>query len=224
MKKLVFVWMLCMGMIAQAQDVVTKNIGDFSELKVFDKIQVTLVQSDENKVEITGIKRRDVDIKQNNNILKIKMSLDNIWDNNNTEVVVYYKKIKKIDANEGSRVESDHTIEGNTLDLRVQEGASIATRLDINYLYAKAVTGGLLELIGSAEEQEVVINSGGQYYAKKLKTEDTQVKISAGGTAEVYASNYIKANTNAGGVIKIYGNPKEVDPQKILGGKIIEVN
>ncbi len=224
MKKMVFLFFVCITTLGQAQDVITKNVSDFNELKVFNKIQVTLIKADENKVEITGIKRREVNVRQNNGLLKISMDLDNIWDNNNTKVVVYYTEISKIDANEGSRVEAEDIIKGKSLDIRVQEGASIVAEIEAEHLYSKASTGGEVELKGKVKEQEVIVNSGGQYYASNLQTKDTQVRISAGGTAEVNAKNYIKANTNAGGTIRIFGNPKEMDTQKLLGGKIIEVN
>ena len=79
-------------------------------------------------------------------------------------------------------------------------------------------------LQGDAREQEIIINSGGQFFGKNLESKNAQVKISAGGIAEINVKDYLKANTNAGGVVKIYGNPKEIDSQKVLGGKIIEVN
>ncbi|WP_271770035.1 head GIN domain-containing protein [Aquimarina algiphila] len=224
MKKLAFLLVMLLVTLGQAQDIITKNVGDFNELKVFDKIQLTLIEGKENKIEITGIKRRDVDIVQNGNLLKVRMRLDNLWDNNNTKVTVYYTQINKIDVNEGSRVEVDGLITAETLDLRAQEGASMMAKIDAGFIYAKAITGGEIELRGNAKEQEVSITSGGQYYGRDLRTNDTQVKISAGGIAEVNAKNYIKANTNAGGRIRIFGNPKQMDTQKLLGGKIVEVN
>ncbi len=224
MKKAVIFLVFLLATMVQGQDAITKNIGDFNELKVFDKIRVTLIESTENKVEITGIKRREVDVVQKGNLLKIRMFLDNIWDNNNTEVVIYYKEINKIDVNEGASVEAKDIISAKSLDIRAQEGGKIRAQIDTEYIFSKAITGGEIELDGNAKEQEVVINSGGQYYAQNLETKETQVKISAGGTAEVNAINYLKANTNAGGTIRIFGNPKEMDTQKLLGGKIIEVN
>ncbi|GAA4273263.1 head GIN domain-containing protein [Aquimarina gracilis] len=224
MKKLMFITAFILAATIQAQDVITKNVRDFNELKVFDKIQVTLIKGNENRVEVTGIKRREVDVVQNGSLLKIRMSLDNIWDNNNTKVTVYYTQINKIDVNEGARVKAKGVISAENLDLRAQEGASIRAEVEAGFIFAKAITGGEIEIKGEAKEQEVTITSGGQYYASNLRTKDTQVKVSAGGTAEVNAQNYMKANTNAGGTIRIYGNPREMDTQKLLGGKIIEVN
>ncbi len=224
MQKLITIVVLVITCTIQGQDVITKNVGDFNELKVFDKIHVSLIEGNENKIEITGIKRRDVDIIQNQNLLKIRMSLDNIWDTNNTKVTVYYTEINKIDVNEGARVEANSTIKANSLDLRAQEGGSLVAPIESSHLFVKAITGGIIEVKGEVKEQEIVITSGGQYYGSQLHTKDTQVKVSAGGTAEVKARDYLKANTNAGGTIKIYGKPRELDTQKLLGGKIIEVN
>lgn len=208
----------------QSQDILTTKVEDFNELKVFNKVEVKLIKSDENRVEVSGIKRRDIVVKQIRGLLKISMRLDNIWDNSNTRVFVYYNNLNKIDANEGSKIFSEDTIIADKLDLRVQEGAEIQVKVDTDFLFGKSVTGSVINVYGNAKDQEVVVNTGGQYFADRVKSKTVKVKVSAGGTAEIQAEDYVKANTNAGGTIKIYGNPKEIDQQKLLGGNIIEVN
>jgi len=47
-----------------AQTPISKSIGEFSELKVFDLINVELIKSTENKIEITGEDASDVSIIQ----------------------------------------------------------------------------------------------------------------------------------------------------------------
>lgn len=224
MKKIVFLSVFFLTTLGQAQDVLTKKVGDFNELKVFDKIEVTLIQGEENKVEISGIKKEKIEIVIKDQVLKIKMSLNNTWDENDTNVTVFYKNLSKIDVNEGSSVIVKGTLKSFDLDLRSQEGANIKATIQSDKLIARAVTGGELILNGKVKEQEVIVKAGGQFMCEDLKTETTQVKISAGGRANVNASKYVKANTNAGGTIKIYGKPKEIDSQKLFGGKIIEVN
>lgn len=216
--------LLFLSALTNAQDLVTKTVGDFNEVKVFDKIEVILRKSLENKVEISGISRDKVEIIINENILKVKMSLDNLWDDDNTVVTVYYKDISKIDVNEGARIIAKDVVTSNILDLRAQEGGDIIAKIETTKLLARAVTGGKLELDGKAIEQEVTVKAGGQYMAKNLKTESTSVRITAGGRANIYANEYVKANATAGGTIKIYGHPKKMDIKKVFGGKIIEVN
>ncbi|SEK79271.1 Putative auto-transporter adhesin, head GIN domain [Aquimarina amphilecti] len=224
MKKVIFLSLLFVVSMLNAQKVITKNVGDFNELKVFDKIEVKLIKGSENKVEVSGISRKEVDVVIKDNVLKIKMSLSNTWDNNDTKVIVYYTNIKKLDVNEGAKIMVKGALIGSELDLRAQEGGDIYAEIETEKLLARAVSGGGLHLEGKADEQEVTVKAGGQFIAEDLKTRSTQVKISAGGRANVNASDYVKANTAAGGTIRIYGNPKEVDGKKVFGGKIIEVN
>ncbi len=224
MKKLVILAVIIATSLVQGQEVITKKLEHFNELKVFDKVEVKLMKGDENKVEISGINRKEVDVVLKENVLKIKMSLSNTWDNNNTLVTVYYTALSKIDVNEGAKVKLKGILTAEELDLRAQEGGGIYAEIETDKLLARAITGGGLHIEGSAKEQEVTVKAGGQYISEELKTKNTVVKISAGGRANVYASDYVKANTAAGGTIRIYGNPKEVDGKKVFGGKIIEVN
>jgi len=224
MKKVVFLSLLFVVSMVHAQKVITKEIGDFNELKVFDKIEVILLKGSQNKVEISGISRKEVDVVLKDKVLKIKMSLSNTWDNNDTQVKVYYTDISKLDVNEGGKIMVKEVIKSKELDLRAQEGGDIYAEIETDKLLARAVSGGGLHIEGKADEQEVTVKAGGQYMSADLKTNSTKVKISAGGRANIYARDYVKANTAAGGTIRIYGNPKEVDGKKVFGGKIIEVN
>ena len=62
--------------LAASQAPITKSLGEFSELKVYDLINVELIQSTENKIEITVEDTSNVYTVQKNNLLKIKMDLN----------------------------------------------------------------------------------------------------------------------------------------------------
>ncbi|WP_459210225.1 head GIN domain-containing protein [Aquimarina rhabdastrellae] len=224
MKNLMYIFLLCIGINASAQEVIEKKVSRFNELKVFDKIQLTLVKSNVNKVEISGIYREKIDVVQKNGKLKIKMALNNLWDNNNTQVTVYYTYLEIIDVNEGAVVKTEETIENETIVFKAQEGGKIYAGVKANSFIGRAVTGGYIETFGESKEQEITIKAGGEYQGQDLTTVNSLIKISAGGRGSVNASKYVKANTNAGGTIRIYGNPRQIDSKKVLGGKIIEVN
>ena len=49
-----FLFILFSSFLASSQTPVSKTLGEFSELKVYDLINVELIQSTENKIEITG--------------------------------------------------------------------------------------------------------------------------------------------------------------------------
>jgi len=57
MKKKIFISMLLLLVFSmQGQSTVTKNLGDYSILKIYNGIDVELIKSTEHRLEITGEK------------------------------------------------------------------------------------------------------------------------------------------------------------------------
>ena len=203
-----------------AQRTVTKDVGDFSELKIYDLIEVNLIQSSENKVIIKGENSGSVKILNENGKLKIRMELDERFNGEDTFVEVYFTNISIIDANEGSIIVANNLIEQNIIELRSQEGAKIKVGLKVNTVTIKAISGGIVEASGTAKNQDITINSGGIVEGRDLKTEDSIIRITAAGEAEIYVTNNVDAKVTAGGDIVIYGNPKNIKQKKLAGGDI----
>jgi hypothetical protein len=90
----------------------------------------------------------------------------------------------------------------------------------VAYADIRAVTGGIIEASGLAENQSIVINTGGIFEGRELRTQISDVKISAGGEAEVFASEKIDINVKAGGEVTVYGNPKKVNKKTFVGGSV----
>lgn len=222
--KILFLLITCFAInTIHAQKPQEYNLLDFDTVKVFDLITVNLVKSDTPRVVVKGRDSDYVEIVQKDNLLKIRMTTDKIFDGNNTFVYVYYSDLKLIDGNEGARILSNELIEQSRLEIKVQEGAQVEAGLVVNKLYLRAVTGGILELKGTASYQEVVVNTGGIVMNERLKTEHTNVKVQAGGEVDIYATKSVDANVRAGGDIRILGNPDKVKKKTFLGGDIIVV-
>lgn len=223
MKKALFVMLLCSSVTLTAQEPATRSIGNFSEIKVFDGISAELIKSQENKVEISGKDASHVEVVQSGGKLKIRMGIRLMFSGHTTFVKVYYTDpIDIIDANENALIASTEPLKQVDLDLKAQEGGEIKLATEVQRLKVKAVTGGKIEVRGSAKQQDIHINTGGQYEAGMLETEQTTVDVNAGGKASVNASEYVEAKVRAGGIIKIYGNPKVIEKETFLGGRIIE--
>jgi hypothetical protein len=77
--------------------------------------------------------------------------------------------------------------------------------LDVEKLKSKVSDGSTVSLEGKASTQDVLVNSGGIYEAKKLLTSQTTITANAGGQAAVFATNVVDAKVRAGGEITIYG-------------------
>jgi hypothetical protein len=204
-----------------SQTPVSKSIGDFSELKVYDLINVELVESNENKIEITGEETSNVLIVQKNDVLKIKMVLNKPFNGKRTFVKLFFKKIDIIDVNEGAKVVSKSLFKQYELELKAQEGGEISVITDTKLLSIKTVTGGIINASGTTDSQNITIRTGGVYEGSSLQALNSEIKIKAGGVADVKSSEHIEVRIVAGGDLIIHGKPKNIKQTKIVGGRII---
>ena len=218
MKKLIFIAILCISAISFSQQ--TTEVGDFSELKVYDLITVKLVPSDENKVVVEGKNTEFVKTINDSGVLKIRMELEERFDGSATTVTVHFKNISILDANEGAEINSEAEIKSSSLELKTQEGGKINVIIATENVNIKSVSGGIVKAKGTTNKQDISINSGGIYEAKDLISNEAYVNVTAGGSAIIYTTEKIEAKVTAGGIITVYGNPKDVKKKKLAGGKI----
>lgn len=219
MKKLVFS-ILFLSSIAFGQ--IEKNVGDFTKITAFDQIDVYLEPSNENKVVIEGKDANEVELVNKNGELKIRMSLTKMLDGDDISVTVYFNELTAVEANEGSRIACGNLIKSNNFEIIAKEGSQIKLLLNVNRLTARTANGSTVSLEGNAKSQEVIVNSGGIYEAKNLKTSQTIITGNAGGEADIFATDFVDAKVRAGGTITIYGKPKQIDQKIIAGGSIEE--
>ncbi|TBX71205.1 DUF2807 domain-containing protein [Flavobacterium silvisoli] len=219
MKKIVFSLVL-LSSVAFGQ--VEKNVGDFSKITAFDRIDVFLIPGSENKVLLDGNGADEVQLVNKNGELKIRMPLTKMLDGDNISATVYYKNINAIEANEGSRIASGDKIKVTAFDIIAKEGSEVKLILDVAKLTVRTANGSKITLEGKAKNQDVVVNSGGIYEAEKLITEQTTIAGNAGGEADIFATDLVDAKVRAGGNITIYGKPKQINQKVIAGGTIKE--
>lgn len=219
MKKLSII-MLLISSLGFAQ--VTKKLGEFNAINVFDRISVELIPSSENKIEIKGDRAGEVEIVNNNGTLKIRMSLKKLLDGEEVSAKLYYTNLESIDASEGSYIIGDDVIKQSSIKVNAKEGSEIRLNIDVEKAELRAVTGGILQIKGSATNQDASIGTGGILRANGLETSQTTVKITTGGEADVRATELVDAKVRAGGTITVFGSPKQINKKVTLGGSINE--
>ncbi len=224
MRSLIVILTILISSVNFAQKSIEKSIGEFKTLKVYDRIDLKLIKSKSDRIEITGKNSEDVLVNNKNGTLKIKMKLEEAFDGEDTKVKLYYSALDAIDVNEGAKVYSDDTIKQFEIDLNAQEGGKIKVNLDVSYANIRSVTGSNITTKGKAKHQDISIYTGGVYDGEDLKTEFTDVSIRIAGEAHVNAKTLVNAKIRAGGDVYIYGNPKRVDESKVLGGRIKRVD
>lgn len=107
-------------------------------------------------------------------------------------------------------------------EINAKEGSILRLTLDVGKLNVRVANGSTINLEGKADNQDVLVNSGGIYDAQNFKTKQTTITANAGGNANVYATDLVEAKVRAGGDITIYGKPKQINQKVIAGGSIEE--
>lgn len=220
MKKLLSILVLTITASIFAQSPIVKQIGEFSEVKVFDLINLTMIKSDKNEVVINGSNKRNVQVINKNGKLKIRMEFEESYDGNDTSVLLYFTSVDIIDANEGAEITVKETLDQFDIKFKAQEGGQITADVKANYTDVRTVTGGIINLSGTSKNQDVSIYTGGEYDGEELVTKNTEVSINAAGEAKVNATEFVEVRVRAGGDVYIYGNPKEIDEKTVLGGRV----
>lgn len=220
MKKIILIGFVFISQFTFSQT--TIELKDFDDVKTFDKLKVTLIASNENKAVITGESQAKVEIINKKGLLKIRMPLTKLMTGDEAKVTLYFRKIQSIDANEGSQVTCADTFKQTTFLTSAQEGAKISVVLDVDKAEIKAYSGGTIEVTGKAATQSILVNSGGIVKAGGFETSQATVSISAGGSADVKASDLVDAKVKAGGTITVHGKPKELREETFAGGTIVQ--
>lgn len=222
MKKLLIIAFVLIMQIANAQ--VTRNLGDFDEVKVFDKITVKLIAANENKLSITGSRADEVEAVNKNGELKIRMPFPKLLSGDAIVVQLYFKNLESISVSEGSYVSSESDLKQTSLDLNAKSGGEINLAIEVDKVNVKAYAGGIVSISGKATNQNVTITSGGILNGKNLNTAQTTISVAAGGQSEIFATTLVDAKVKAGGSIFIYGKPKQINKEVFIGGTILEKN
>lgn len=221
--KISFVCILLLSFGINAQEI-TKNVGDFKGVKVFDRINATLIPGTENKVEIYGDKASDVQVVNNNGILSLKMSLKKLLQGETIDVKVYFTQIEIIEASEGAVVNCHTVLETRFFELSAKEGATIDIQLKNTRTNIKIHSGGRIQLKGTTENQDIVMTTGAILDGEAFKSKQTTITLNAGGSATIFATDFVDAKVRAGGDIYIHGKPAQINQKTVLGGNIISVD
>ena len=199
-------------------------VREFINLKVYSGMEVKLIPFTENKLLISGEDRMDVVAKIKGQTLKIRHALEHILNPTVTYVELYHTGLlDEITLYQGSSLKVDSTYKQTSISLKVQEGANMNFKFEGEKLTSIVNTGGKLFLSGKVTNHQLYVSSGGACEAETFETEQTKVNVTAGGMSYVNATKLLEAKLTAGGIIRIYGNPKKIVTKKAIGGQIFEM-
>ena len=199
---------------------IDRNLGDFSKVAVYDGINLELVKSDENKVEITGKNTSFVVVKNKNGDLNIRLNLERRFSGDRTKVTLYYKSLYNIISHEGSNIFSKDTLKQADLNIKANSGSTQNFLVNLNTLNTVAATGANINISGKVEYHDTTVSTGAEINAEKLRTTETYATSTTGGVLNVSANKELEANSKLGGIINVHEKTDKIIESISVGGVV----
>ena len=219
MKQTIFIFLI--GSISLFSQVkIDRNLGSFSKVAVYDGINLELIKSEENKVEITGKNTNFVVVKNKNGDLKIRLNLEKRFSGDRTKVTLFYNTLYNIISHEGSNVFSKDTIKQADLNVKANTGSTQNLLVVLNTLNTTAATGASINISGEADYHDGSVSTGAETNAQKLKTIETYASSTTGGVLNVSVVKELEANSKLGGIINVHDKTDKITESISSGGVV----
>ena len=219
MKNTIYI-LLLFTITTLSQIKIDRDLGEFSKVAVYDGINLELVKSQENKVEITGKNTSFVVVKNKNGDLKIRLNLERRFSGDRTKVKLFYKTIYNIISHEGSNVFSKDTIKQADLNIKANTGSTQNMLINLNTFNTTAATGANINVSGRAEYHDSSVSTGAEINAEKLITTETYASATTGGVLNVSAIKELEANSKLGGIINVHEQTDKITETISVGGVV----
>lgn len=226
LKKILFLFVIFLSITISAQTKkIIDNLTSFKELEVSSGIEVILVKSNENKLEIVGEKADIIAITNTNGVLKISLPFSKKADENlangKAKVTLFYKEdITKIYVDNNATV-TGKGFKQSILNCIVKERGILELSINVDELKVNATSGGIITLKGSAKNQNIAVELYGIYEGFELKVSDkSKISSKSGAKAEIYSEGKLTPIVGFGGSIFYKGNPQISSDKNINGGII----
>jgi len=197
-----------------------RKIGDFQKLSVYDGINVELIKSETNRVEITGKNTAYIVVKNKNGDLKIRLSVERRFSGNRTKVSVFYKSLYSIISHEGANVFSKDTINQADLNLKANSGSRQNMIVKLNTLQATATAGAKINIKGLAKYQELSATTGAEIMVSKVENVEANVVSTTGALIDVSTTKDLKVNSKIGGIINVHTKTDKITEKISVGGAV----
>ena len=217
-KILLAILLITQGVFSQNEN--NRKIGDFKILKVYDLVNIELVRAEENYAEVTGEYPNNTVIKNKNGELKVRMGIEKRFRGANTKIKIFYNNIDKIYVHEGAFVYSKDTIAQTEIYIKADEGARVVFNINTETLSTNTSSGAIMDLQGKTQHHRAKVNTGGELKASRLETDETEVFLTTGAVADVFAKNTLGANVRAGGTINVHSKTKKITENILVGGTV----
>ncbi len=206
-----------------AQEV--RSVSSFKEISSGGSFDIKIIKSSKNEVKIEGadadlLAKLETEVKDNDLKIGIKRGMD--WRSNNSSkvtITVYHTdRLEDLSIAGSGSMEWDGELYSSELEISVAGSGKVCGKIAVSDLDVSIAGSGKVCLNGAATKQEVSIAGSGDYAAENLKTQETVIKISGSGDAEIYVTKTLEAKISGSGDVHYTTGGNE------LTSKIVKVS
>jgi len=187
----------------------TRNLREFSGIKVSSGIQVFLTKGDMQSIEVETDEnlqewiRTDVD----GGILNIYCE-KTIRLAKTKKVNIVCESIENIDISSGGRITGLTNFEAEKLDIEISSGGQLSYETHASEIEISLSSAGRAEIKGTTGKLKADLSSAGELRAYDLESGSCDVSVSSAGVAHVSVKDEASFKASSAGRIHYMGEPK----------------
>ncbi len=199
----------------------TRNISNFSSLRVSNGFDVFITEGDEIYLRVEADENLMEYIKTEVTGDELKIYSDvNIHMAKSKKIYVGYKKLKDIHISSAGDVKGENTLHTDNLKIRLSSAGDLKITTITDEIDIDISSSGNATLSGQTGYLHAGLSSAGDLNAFDLEAEKAHVSVSSAGDARVYVTREAHFNCSSAGDIVYRGNPEVIDSHTSSAGSI----
>ncbi len=188
----------------------TRSLGDFSGVKVGDKFNIIISQSDANTVKIDADEKSQLQIKTEiiDGILSIT-GIDNIKSDKPLVISIGIKSLSSLEVTGLADVKTGNQLTCDKLTIESNGAGKVHLDIKAKEVNTKISGVGNVTLTGTAQLLEANLSSVGNLKASNLEVDKAKIKISGVGNAKVNVKQNLDVDLSGAGSVIYKGNPTD---------------
>lgn len=197
------------------QEIAFEASNSFNQVKFTGGYNIELIQGETESLTLMMKKESVSDVKYwvEDSVLYVRNDTHGIRPEE-THIKLKFKDLKRIQIEGGATLKSREPLQFDSLTIKLEGGANLRLKLNVNHLNTYAAGGVNMELTGMANSFEATTEGAANIDADHMETKYVTCRVAGVGNASVFATEELNATVEGVGKIGYRGNPvinKKVD-------------
>jgi len=205
-----------------------RSVGSFDQVEVSGAIELYVSGGESGPVRIETDEnlQQYVEVEQHGSVLEVRSRRGyNLRPTKKVIVHVSSPNYSRLSVSGASNIVGQNKIHGNDrLEMHVSGAGDIRADVDAPDFKASVSGSGNIDLKGNVRDLDLEISGAGDAKCFDMMAENTKVRISGAGSADVYASVSLDAHVSGAGGVSYKGGATKVSQQVSGAGSVKKVD